>query len=228
MSENYSIATTSDTSPTTSHSSPPELVADDCLEMQIATIYTPNYHGTNTTIGRYCFLGTCVWLTTPDPLQRTTNAICFYSPDFRWPDKRLDSDDNSNYMSMFSYVEYVYDSNSNLVSYENLGEVKYESDAVVSSEKGVFFEHDLPNNKVIMPVIYGDFSFLLFAVGEVHNYNNIYQNISVDLKYTFLTNPLSISPSFSWGPIGVSVSFMHGPEEYVTHHTWDYQEDYYA
>lgn len=228
---NYSLATTaetSDTSPTTSHGSPPETVADGCMQMQITAIYTPNYNGTGTTIGRYCFLGSCLWLTTPDPLQRTTNTICFYSPDFRWPDKRLDSNENSNYVSIFSYVEYVYDSNSNLVSYENLSEVKHESDAVVSSEKGVFFEHDLPNNKVLMPIIYGDFSFLVFAVGNVHNYNNADQNISIDFKYTFLTNPLSISPSFSWGPVGVSVSFMHGPEEYVTHHTWDYHNDYYA
>lgn len=231
LQETQSLTTTtatSDTSPKANHSSPIETVADGCMEMQITAIYTPNYHGIGTTIGRYCFLGTCVWLTTPSSSQRTTNAICFYSPDFRWPDKSLNSDDNSNYISMFSYVEYIYDANYNLVSYENLNQAKYDSDAVVSSEKGVFFEYDLQKNKLLAPIIYGDFSFLVFAVGNVQDYNNIYQNISIDLKYTFLANPLSISPSFSWCPIGVSVSLMHLPKEYSTHHTWNYQDDYYT
>lgn len=226
--EAYSLTTTSDTSPTSSHSSPVNIVADGCMEMQITAIYTPNYHGTGTTIGRYCFIGVCKWLTTPSPLQRTTNAICFYSSDFRWPDKILNSDEGSNYISIFSYIEYIYDSDSNLVSYENLGEVKYDSDAVVLSEKGVFFEHNLPNNKILMPIIYGDFSFLIFAVGIVHDYDDPTQSLSVDLKYTFLTNPLSISPSFSWGPFGVSVNPIHISEEYGTIHTWDYNDDYYA
>ncbi len=222
--EAYSLATTSDTSPTVIESTDAELFADDCLEMQIMRIYTPNYHGTGTTIGRYCFLGACVWLTTPSPLKRTTNAICFYGTHFDWPNKILNQDEGSNYISMFSYVEYYYD----LGTHESIVETKYDKDAVVSGEKGVFFTYDLPNNKILMPVVYGDFSFLIFAVGMVHDYDDYTQGLTIDLKYTFLNNPLSVSPSFSWGPIGVSVSKIHGPEDYIHHHQWDYFKDYNA
>lgn len=222
--EAYSLATTSDTSPTVIESTDAELFADKCLEMQSMRIYTPNYHGTGTTIGRYCFLGSCVWLTTPSPLKRTTNAICFYSSSFEWPNKILNEDEGSNYLSMFSYNEYYYE----LETYESIIETKRDTDAVVSGEQGVFFTYDLPNNKVLIPVVYGDFSFLVFVVGEVRDYDDSTQKLSVDLKYTFLTNPLSISPSFSWGPFGVSVSKIHGPEDYIHHHQWDYFKDYNA
>lgn len=216
----YSVTATSDTGPTSNHSSPVETVADGCMQMQIVAIYTPNYHGVGTTIGRYCFIGSCVWLTTPSPLKRTVNAICFYSTDFAWPDKNLDSTENPNYMSSFSYD--VTDHNFNV---ETITTTKYEEDAKVSSEKGVFFEYKLP---------YGDssvcnnFSFLIFAVAILKDPDNIDYWPSLDLKYTYLNNPLSISPSLSWGPIGVSASILNGPEEYYTHHTWSYKYDYYA
>lgn len=222
--ESYSLTTTSETSntsPTTSHSSPPELVADGCMEMQITAIYTPNYNGTGTTIGRYCFLGSCVWLTEPSPLKRTVNAICFYGPDFAWPDKNLDPNEGSNYISTFSYDVVDHD----MYVIDTVVETKYDNDAVVSIEKGVFFEHKLPFEPTD---IYENFSFLLFAVGQHKDPDNIDYWLSLDLKYTYLNNPLSISPSLSWGSVGVSASFINDPEEYSTHHTWYYKTDYYA
>lgn len=221
--ESYSLTTTSetsDTSPTTGHSSPPEPVADGCMEMQITKIYTPNYNGTGTTIGRYCFLGSCVWLTTPSPLKRTVNAICFYSPDFAWANKILDPNEGSNYISYFSYDVTDHDG-----YVETITKTKYDQDAVVSSAKGVFFEYKLPSDFLN---IYDNFNFLLFAVGKVQDSDNIIQELRLDLKYTFLNNPLSISPSLSWGLVGVSASFLNDPEEYCTYYSWPYETDYYT
>lgn len=226
--ENYDISATSDTSPTAWHSGPLTTSDDGCVEMQVSAIYTPNYNGTGTTIGRYCFLGACSWIKTPSTLTRSTDAICLYSRDFNWYDQIMDSDKGSNYISMFSYTESYYDANGTLIFSEDFLESKYDDEAVVSAEKGAFFTYKLPKDKLLAPSLCYNFTFLIFGVGLVHDYDDYTQGLEIDLQYTHLRNSLSISPSFSWGSVGVSVEQLITPKIYYAHHAWDYKDDFFA
>ncbi len=196
---------------------------DGCMKQQIAVIYTPNYHGTGTTIGRYVVFGTCQWLKTPD--TRSKDAISLCSSDFKWAN--IDYN-NPSYSLLVSYTEYVYDSNSNLVSQDTLN-VAYDDHAVTISEYlGAYFEYNLPNNKFLRPIIYGDISFLMVGVCRVDDYDDDTQEISVGMRYIHLKRGLSFAASYSITSAGLSVSEKNWPVYYDSSYSWDYVTDYYA
>ncbi len=205
-----------------SHSGNMIYSTDGCMKQQIAVIYTPNYNGTGTTIGRYIVFGTCQWLKTPD--TRTKDAISLYSSDVKWAN--IDYN-NPAHSLLVSYTEYVYDSNSNLVSQETLNDAYDDHSVTVSEQQGAFFEYNLPNNKILSPIIYGDISFLMVSVCRVHDYDDATQEISIGMRYIHLRLAVSFAASYSMTSAGLSVSWIHQPVNYDSSYSWDYASDYY-
>lgn len=206
-----------------SHSGNVIYSTDGCMKQQIAVIYTPNYNGTGTTIGRYVVFGTCQWLKTPD--TRSKDAISLYSSDVKWANIDYNTPSHS---LLVSYTEYVYDSNSNLVSQETLNDAYDDHSVTVSEYQGVFFEYNLPNNKILRPIIYGDISFLMVSVCRVKNYNYPTQEVSIGMRYIHLRSAVSFAASYSMTGVGLSVSRIHSPFNYDSSYAWDYAADYYA
>lgn len=216
-------ATVSDTQPLSNHGGNMIYSPDGCVKQQIAVVYTPNYHGTGTTIGRYVVFATCQWLKAPT--HRSKDAFSLCSSDFKW--ENIDYN-NPSYSLVVSYTEFVYDSNSNLVSQETLNDTYDDHSVTVSEYQGVFFEYNLPNNKILMPIIYGDFLFFIAGVCEVDDYDDPTQNISVGTRYIHLKKVLTFSASYSMTSIGLSVSEKFNPVNYDTSYKWNYAMDYYA
>lgn len=196
---------------------------DGCMKQQIAVIYTPNYYGTGTTIGRYVIFGTAQWLKAPN--TRSKDAISLSSSDFKWAN--IDYN-NPSHSLLVSYTEYVYDSNSNLVSQETLNDAYDDHSVTVSEDLGVYFEYNLPNNKVLMPIIYGDISFLIVSACRVRDYDDATSEISIGIRYIHLKKVLSFAASYSMTSVGVSVNEKYKPVYYDSSYSWDYVTDYYA
>lgn len=218
---NYSANTLSESGPTNSHiTEPPIISPDGYMKQTIALLYTPNYGGTNASVGRYVILGICEWLTTPS--TRAVDAIALLSPDLRWANIGDDS-----YNLTVSYSENYYTVSTNTITSTEVTKTFDESDVTVSVAHGAYFEYDLPGNKLL--TTYTDFSFLMTAVGRVHDYNNYETTLAVGLEYVHLKNALSINPTFSFaGGLDLSVSSINIPEYYSCSYSWDYEKDYFA
>lgn len=193
------------------------------MEAQIIAIYTPNVNGNKTTVDRYMFLGVFDWLKTP--VTRRTDAISLFSKDISWIDKGVEA--NSNYGLAVSYEKAVYDDNGLFISNEDIDVEFYENAADVTSEKGVYFTYNLPDNNPLAHTVYSSFSFLILGTGMVTN-GTTTKYPSVDAEYIHITNPLSLPLNVSWGVVGLDVDALFTPKRYRTHHTWEYKLDYEA
>lgn len=98
----------------------------------------------------------------------------------------------------------------------------------VSEDLGVYFEYNLPNNKILMPIIYGDISFLIVSACRVRDYDDATSEISIGIRYIHLKKVLSFSASYSMTSVGVSVNEKYKPVYYDSSYSWDYVTDYYA
>lgn len=220
--ESYVMAT-SDTGPTASHGNEEPIIdPDDYMAQLIGVFYTPNYHGTGTTTGRYVVMATFDWLTIPT--ARKTDCMGLYTDQFNWYDRIAGED--SNYAFTASYTETLYDNSGLIVSSEEHTVTKNEDDAVISNDVGFCFEYNLKSNLLLLR--YSDFEFFITGVCRVKNYDDPTQSLAISSDYLHIKNILSISPSFSIGPFGISVSQIHTPQHFYGSHEWDYNEDYYA
>lgn len=215
-------STESDTGPTTSHSSDVGTSEDGYMQMQIFAIYTPNYNGEGQSIGRYVFIGEYLWLKTP--VMRKTDVISMHSDDINWYQKTTNG--QSNYFLFAAYSKMTYDENGIFISNEDVIDSLDAISASVSSNSGVYFEYNLPNDNPLAQTLYRNFSFILFSVGRVIDYNNQYQFFMLDIRYVHIRNPLSASFSVNRGPLGVTVSNFFAPEYYDWSHSWDYANDW--
>jgi hypothetical protein len=218
---NYNVSTMPRSGATNSHiTDPPEISPDGYMKQTIALLYTPNYGGTNASVGRYVVLGLCEWLTTPS--TRAVDAIALLSEDLRWANTGDDL-----YNLIVTYSENKYTVSTNTLTSTEVTKTFDESDVTISVSYGAYFEYDLPGNKLL--TTYTDFSFFMTAVGRVHDYNNYDVQLAVGLEYVHLKNALSINPSFSFaGGLDLSVSSINIPDYYSCSYSWDYEEDYFA
>ncbi len=211
-----------------SNSSVPETSSNGYMRQQITIIYTPNYHGANTTVGRYVFLGSCEWLVMP--VFRKTDCICISGTDIRWNNKYADG--ISNYSLIVSYDVTDYMSNGTSLTHSELE--TYEDDvATVGSYQGVFFDYNLPNNSsnAQESVTFSNLTFVIMAIGRVHNYSNANQQLGVDLSYIHIQFSLQTDITFDWlsdSHIVVCTTARTTEKEYKHSYSWDYARDYYA
>lgn len=220
------LAAASDTSPTASHSNSPVLSPDGYMKQQISVTYTPNYHGTASTLGRYVILGNCIWLNSPNNTQRGTDIISLYSSHFDWYDPNTDG--ISNYFLFVGYNKYYYDENNIVANIEDYSVAYDETKASISEKDGVYFKYDLPNDPPLAPIICTDFNFLIMGICQVKDYDDPTQSLSMGVRYIHMRNVLSVSVSPLWKSAGISVSGYHMPVYYDASHKWDYKDDFYA
>lgn len=205
------------------HSGTPVTSPDGYMKMQIAVIYTPNYHGTGTTIGRYVVLGSCQWL--KYIVTRAVDAIALMAKNFSW-----DNIGYNSYALLATYNRYEYLSGQ-LQSITPVTESKDESQAMTSVTQGVFFEYNLPNNAYMIGTSYqySDFAFLITGIGSVDEHHNPDKEITVGFQYVHARNALSISPTYTFGTgLSLDVSGLNIPEYYSTAYRWYYWNDYYS
>lgn len=222
--DEYYTITTSSTGPTASHGNDEPIIdPSNYMAQQIAVIYTPNYNGNGTTIGRYATMVSFNWLTVP--FTRKSDCMGLYTGQFNWLDRIAGED--SNYFLLATYYKSLYNSNGDVISTEQISEDLDEDDAIISNSDGFCFKYNLKNN--FLQIQYTGFSFLLFGVCRVRNYANPYQSLAISSDYLHVNSLLSISPSFSIGPVGISISSTSlSISHFRASHEWDYYNDYIA
>ncbi len=218
------IMTMSDISPTTSNGNAvPVIDEKNYMAQMIFVIYTPNYNGKGTTPGRYAAIATFEWLKAPT--IQGTDCMGMYTGQFNWID-RIPGDD-SNYFFMSSYKKGYLDINGNYLPTEEINEFKEEDEAIISNTSGFCFSYKLPG--YIPQVMYSNFTFMIFGICRVKNYNDADQSLSISSEYVHITNLATIGLSFSIGPLGIDVSgFLPGAKPFPGAHEWNYKIDYYA
>lgn len=206
----------------------PEKV-DGSMRLQMIIVYTPHYHGTGTTPDRYAFIGTCEWLKEPLNVARKTDCIAFKSNDLRW--EKLGED---AYSMIVSYHMLTMQDGVPIID-EQCYETFDEKDASVSAINGVFFEYDLPNDRISLKnyTKFTDIGFLISAVGKIDQFSTTdkFKNVSIDLLYKHTRIAFSPSISFSWD--GKAVSATIGVTQSSTdirdfehYYPWDFKKDY--
>lgn len=216
--------TLSETSPTTSHGNEvPNIDPDNYMAQTVFVVYTPNYNGKGTTPGRYVAITTFEWLTVP--FVHGTDCMGMYTNQFNWVD-RIPGDD-SNYFFISTYHKVIYGENGNIISSEQKNDVLEEDDAIISNIGGFGFKYNLKSN--FLHIQYEGFSFIIFGVCRVKNYNDPHLSLSISSEYVHIQNPAPIGLSFSIGPVGIDVSgLLPNKKSFKGSHEWDYINDYYV
>lgn len=202
---------------------------DGSMKLIMVIVYTPHYHGTGTTPDRYVFMGGCEWLKEPSNLARKTDCIAFDSRDLRWENLGVGA-----YNMIVSYHMLTMQDGVPIID-EQCYETFDENDASVSPIRGVFFEYDLPNDRISLKnyTKFTDIGFLITAVGKIDQFSTTdkFKNVSIELLYKHTKITLSPSISFSWNGEAVSATIGVTPSstdvrDYNLPHTWDFKIDY--
>ena len=191
------------------------------MRLQILVFYTPDYNGPGTTIGRYVCMGFCEWVIRP--LIRSTDAVSLGGLDFRWEEKT-----SENYSFLYSFKQTATNLTTGAQTTQNITNSKNGLQASVSSYLGVYFTFDLPADYKAGNLQYrfSEFNCMITGVGNVQDYDDITQNLGLDLRYAHTQTTLT--PSFSWSsglPL-VEINLSLGKKYYEHNYSWEYKIDF--
>lgn len=206
---------------TSSHGSSVYQSPNGYMRLQILVFYTPDYNGPGTTIGRYVCMGFCEWVIRP--LIRSTDAISLGGFDFRWDEKAP-----QDFNLLYSCKQTVTNLNTGAQTTQHITSSKDGSQASVSSYTGVYFTFGLPADYKAGNLQYqfSEFNCMITGVGRVQDYDDITQNLGIDLRYAHTQT--TITPSFKWssGLPQVEINLFLGKKYYDHNYSWDYKIDF--